>query len=245
MTGNRIERSRADLERQLAEQMAFLRASAVAFDAGYRGEAKRMATAVRVLLHDTKNSVSLLKQLNLKGIAFFDTAHDVSPTNLLTHMGLVGMRMDTANGASYAALLGNSPSGEGRPIPFSRWWDKVVFVDNKRSTMTRAQLVLTLANKDGGAHVDPTLDEMYVRLSRENSMGWVAVGPDGEKAMEDVHLVAMRQIAFEVETSLGKRAALRPWGDDARTEVPSAPGRNHPCPCGSGRKYKKCHGAAA
>ncbi|MGE5057607.1 MAG: SEC-C metal-binding domain-containing protein [Acidobacteriota bacterium] len=20
-------------------------------------------------------------------------------------------------------------------------------------------------------------------------------------------------------------------------------GRNHPCPCGSGKKYKKCHGA--
>jgi len=23
----------------------------------------------------------------------------------------------------------------------------------------------------------------------------------------------------------------------------AAPGRNHPCPCGSGKKYKKCHGA--
>jgi len=22
-------------------------------------------------------------------------------------------------------------------------------------------------------------------------------------------------------------------------------GRNDPCPCGSGKKYKKCHGAAA
>ena len=26
--------------------------------------------------------------------------------------------------------------------------------------------------------------------------------------------------------------------------VEPAPGRNDPCPCGSGRKYKKCHGAA-
>lgn len=24
--------------------------------------------------------------------------------------------------------------------------------------------------------------------------------------------------------------------------VPPRPGRNEPCPCGSGRKYKKCHG---
>jgi uncharacterized protein len=27
--------------------------------------------------------------------------------------------------------------------------------------------------------------------------------------------------------------------------VQRGPGRNDPCPCGSGRKYKKCHGAAA
>jgi len=25
--------------------------------------------------------------------------------------------------------------------------------------------------------------------------------------------------------------------------VTAAPGRNDPCPCGSGKKYKKCHGA--
>lgn len=24
----------------------------------------------------------------------------------------------------------------------------------------------------------------------------------------------------------------------------TVPGRNEPCPCGSGRKYKQCHGAA-
>jgi uncharacterized protein len=39
------------------------------------------------------------------------------------------------------------------------------------------------------------------------------------------------------------------WVDHApRPEtrrVQPAPGRNDPCPCGSGKKYKKCHGAAA
>ena len=37
-------------------------------------------------------------------------------------------------------------------------------------------------------------------------------------------------------------------GDDViktvRREEPKV-GRNEPCPCGSGKKYKKCHGAAA
>jgi len=46
----------------------------------------------------------------------------------------------------------------------------------------------------------------------------------------------------------GKQPA-RVGGDDApvstvRREEPKV-GRNDPCPCGSGKKYKKCHGAAA
>ncbi|MBK9512175.1 MAG: SEC-C domain-containing protein [Flavobacteriales bacterium] len=27
--------------------------------------------------------------------------------------------------------------------------------------------------------------------------------------------------------------------------VDKAPGRNDPCPCGSGKKYKQCHGQGA
>ena len=40
----------------------------------------------------------------------------------------------------------------------------------------------------------------------------------------------------------------RTGGDDAlktvKRDEPKV-GRNDPCPCGSGKKYKKCHGAAA
>lgn len=41
---------------------------------------------------------------------------------------------------------------------------------------------------------------------------------------------------------------LRLWAMEAvpvppTRRVEKAPGRNDPCPCGSGRKYKKCHGA--
>jgi preprotein translocase subunit SecA len=40
------------------------------------------------------------------------------------------------------------------------------------------------------------------------------------------------------EASAEKRAAATPAREGPRV------GRNDPCPCGSGRKYKKCHGAA-
>ncbi|MCC7417185.1 MAG: preprotein translocase subunit SecA [Acidobacteria bacterium] len=56
----------------------------------------------------------------------------------------------------------------------------------------------------------------------------------------------------EAATAAGGTASRRPprvGGDDAavktvRREEPKV-GRNEPCPCGSGKKYKKCHGAAA
>ena len=45
----------------------------------------------------------------------------------------------------------------------------------------------------------------------------------------------------------GKFEALRMgWPDDwAGIKSPDQPGRNDPCPCGSGKKYKVCHGKAA
>jgi preprotein translocase subunit SecA len=36
----------------------------------------------------------------------------------------------------------------------------------------------------------------------------------------------------------------KPKAEAAREHVPSV-GRNDPCPCGSGQKYKKCHGKGA
>jgi preprotein translocase subunit SecA len=77
-----------------------------------------------------------------------------------------------------------------------------------------------------------------------------------EESAEDVNAraterrapVAMpaRRAPSNVNYSYGAAAS---GGQDAKVETMqrSAPkvGRNDPCPCGSGKKYKKCHGAAA
>ncbi|MBP1633531.1 MAG: secA [Acidobacteria bacterium] len=53
---------------------------------------------------------------------------------------------------------------------------------------------------------------------------------------------------FASAPAAGTPAPARTGGDDVvktvRREEPKV-GRNDPCPCGSGKKYKKCHGAAA
>ncbi|HTL01838.1 MAG TPA: SEC-C metal-binding domain-containing protein, partial [Vicinamibacterales bacterium] len=69
-----------------------------------------------------------------------------------------------------------------------------------------------------------------------------------EPAAEPVGaFAAPRRAAFPEAAQ--SRVPARTGGDDApvqtvRRDEPKV-GRNDPCPCGSGKKYKKCHGAAA
>jgi uncharacterized protein YecA (UPF0149 family) len=52
-------------------------------------------------------------------------------------------------------------------------------------------------------------------------------------------LPRFRKLAEEIIHERRKTAAMGPGPQSGR-----APGRNDPCPCGSGRKYKKCCGRA-
>jgi len=68
-----------------------------------------------------------------------------------------------------------------------------------------------------------------------------------EKAMtEDTAAVIFKPTQVVIEAFHAALAGTRP-GERQGTIVNEAPkpGRNDPCPCGSGKKYKKCHGAAA
>jgi hypothetical protein len=239
---SRFKQSRAELEIQLEEQLGFLRSSAAVFDAGVEHEAKRLATSLRILLHDSRQSVSLLGQLDLKGIGFFDTARDLPSGNILTDACLVGMQIAADGSHSWWVPLDKSVRGSGIPVEFDRWWAKVVFRDVNRETITREKLVLSVADQDGGAHVDPALDKLYADLSRGNSMGWKHVHPDGDQPWPGPHFASLRQIAHEVLYSLEKR--VPPIAHQRTEHVVNVigVGRNEPCPCGSGRKYKKCCG---
>jgi hypothetical protein len=61
-----------------------------------------------------------------------------------------------SQGSRRFAPLDNVPWGE-RWLQFPHWWNEVIFVDGARAELTRRDLVLAVANQDGGAHVVPTL----------------------------------------------------------------------------------------
>ncbi len=87
----RVAQSTQELEQHLDDHLSFLRNSADAYDNGQDGEAKRLAVSIRVLLHDTANSASLLGQLARLNGKFLSTAIPHDETNLLTHGGLIMM----------------------------------------------------------------------------------------------------------------------------------------------------------
>lgn len=228
----RILQSQTELERHFDEQLNFIDSSARAFDKGELSEAKRLACHIRTLVHDTNKSRSLMGQLNLKNIAFIDGGDVPNPRNLIATHGLTGIHH--SQGASRWVPKFEIPS---RPLPklasFDTWWKRPVLVDDQRVEFSRKDLVLALANQDGGAHVDPELDLTYARLSRQNSIGWFNLGPDSKGPIEGVELASVRQIAWELMLSIKQKRIPAPI---KLTDI----GRNESCFCGSGVKLKKC-----
>lgn len=254
MPSSKVPQSVSDLEQHLSDHIGFLKLSSDAFDQGLDGEAKRLAASIRVLCHDTASSHSLLGQVGLLDRKFISTAIPHDPRNRATHNGLA---MVAAKGRDtlYIPMLDGTPYR--RRIPFQDWWAETVFVDDRRATLSRRDLILAVANQDGGAHVDPSLSETYARLSRHNSLGWVIQAGSTSTPIPKPERAAVRQIAHEVLCTLvpdyrkeqtqkadvffGGAMAFDGIPDEWRARL--KPGRNDPCPCGSGKKFKKCHGA--
>lgn len=196
-----IEQTLDELKQYLREQIMFLQSSAISYDNGFTGEAKRLAVTVRVLLHDTNRSKSLLKQLGMKAMTFLDTSTNFDPKNLVSHSGLTMMK-SSSQGQMFVpkCTLPPKPGVEYPYVSFDNWWNKLVVVDSKKNQFTRRDFILYLADKEGGAHVDPRLDEAYVALTRHGSLGWNAISNGSSLPL--IETASMRQIAYELLASL-------------------------------------------
>lgn len=215
-----------ELEAQLQDQLAFLERSCAAFDDGYTDEFKRLAVTLRVLVHDTPKSHSLLRQLGMKGGNFAAYSKPIDGRNLLTDWSLGIMSIGSEGVALLPALdcRGIAP----RLLQFDDWWSELVYRDPQAGiTLDRKTIVLAVANKDGGAHVDPEIDDRYAHLVNEGT-GWIAQTPHGVVAIEDLEKICLRHIAFEVLKSI-QPAFAKLLG-------------NRGCACGSGRKHRYCCG---
>jgi len=253
-------RTEDDLQHQLAEQLGFLEKSANDFDQGEEAEAKRIAAALRILLHDTKNCKSLLGLLDMKNMSFYDTSMEDESNIQTSHCSLVHVLL-TSKPPRYVALLDDT---KYKKVDFDTWWNGIVFKDFDGYTISRKDLITTMADQNGGAHVDQSVNKDYSKLSKGDSLKRM-YSKNGKHwfNMQGAELATVRQIAHEVLKTLKPKYQKKPnlpngslslggikmvFKEDVPKQVKTSKtstkkvGRNDPCPCGSGKKYKKCCG---
>src|ERR1700677_3549267 len=146
-----------NLPELLLEQVQFIRTSgSLVLDDNYR-EAVRVATAIRVICHNTKQSKSLLAHLDCLDPIMLSTGAIIGPNVIFGESGLTQLQVGP-QGVGIRPALDKGPFK--RFIPFNEWWKERVYVQNTLS-LTRERLVLDASNKDGGAHVDAEVPENY------------------------------------------------------------------------------------
>ncbi len=85
---------------------------------------------------------------------------------------MMRMNLDGSGTSSFQPLLGQLPPERIHPAAaFVDWWNDPVLTDADGTTYGRRSLVRSVANKEGGAHVDEALPPAYAALTRENSIG--------------------------------------------------------------------------
>ncbi|WP_056310714.1 hypothetical protein [Microbacterium sp. Leaf159] len=200
---------RAALTVRYRENLGFLAKSAKAFDCGDHAEALRMATAIRTLSYDEGRGSSILMQMGAKSgmqwrSFYIPFASEMPPGTHAFGSSLHGLAFGEG-GSMFLMPLDFGP--DGRKVSYEDWWAGEPVVQFSDGHVTRKQLVLGLANQDGGAHVDlpgrhiTSLFESSPTFVRENHAE--LQGEDQVAHQRDLLHVQMRTVANEVLHSLG------------------------------------------
>ncbi len=183
------------------EQLRFIARSADLYDRGAEDEALRLATSLRVVLHDTRASTSLFKHLGLTNSRMCSSARGYGNwQDFLSEE----INLNSSEPIRMRPLLGR----QFVEIPLARWWSGDPVFVYRSTDYTRRLVCLSAANKDGGAHVDSELEEYYETLAAGQYMvgitGSLEYGgqpppfPQGVTIYpRNAHLALIRQFAHE------------------------------------------------
>jgi len=198
-----MPRSRAELEAALVEQVTLLVSYCEQYDKGVLAFCKPMATAVRVLLHETGKSKSLMGQLQLRSGRFFTVCPPLNPRNLLTECGLLVFRFSHSGGEHLPRL--HVPIGRQGRTPFPEWWVRPIAKGKGGKTMSRMDIICAVADTDGGSHVDAGLTEIYRSFRAGEFLGWMAALEGQPKQhIHSPQYSCVRTIAHELLLTLEK-----------------------------------------
>lgn len=212
-------RPTGELDGRIRQQIRVLLDSATRFDNGGPNagdEALTMAIRLRTLLHTGNDPSGLMRAGHLDSMRFCNSV-GVPPQDGSPFIGALQqvINLRPADGEQHvsfkpafdhhikqltpgqqAVQLMNSPT-------FKEWWTTALIRDLDQHEFTREYIVKTVANKDGGAHLDPELPDDYLAVSRGPGFGLSMRIDNGEDHHAgDPILALLRQITWEFERSL-------------------------------------------
>src|SRR3972149_3751730 len=105
-----------ELKAYLKDLILFIESSADAYDAGYEGEAQRMAVAMRAIIDGTEKSGPLLERLGLD-FYYYDNSPDYHPE---LELPFVGLALSVRKGAweGFIPRLGQNPGVKTKKVSF-------------------------------------------------------------------------------------------------------------------------------
>lgn len=185
----------------LRRHLGFLERSCKSYDEGFEDEALRIAVVLRVLMHDTKNSVSLLKHLKADDVSILSSVSQIHPNAVCASGGLSCLEFTVggAANAKYFPML-DEKKDTFEFVNWKEWWGQVVYV-LPMGMVSRRQIILGAADKEG-AHVDSKLDPEYEAIQK----GLITITSINKEsgmsfAVPDSHLSDLRQMGCEVLNS--------------------------------------------
>jgi hypothetical protein len=236
-SSTRTPLSEVQLVAAFERQCRFISRSAELVVGGDPDEVVRVAVALRVLFHDTKQSHSILEQLGWK--EKIDYVDSLRPLEAMPGLSLGLSGTDSAGNRVEApmpmGLVGQHHTPEGtigyhpccladsvaeKTLNFSEWWGKKNIAYLGAPTFSRWDLVGTMANQDGGAHVDPrgtsdVYDRFKTRGAGSFSIPWdgpgMATGAEAQRLIEqeasypgDAATPSVVQVAWEAIESFNR-----------------------------------------
>lgn len=208
----RTQKSTLELKIDLDEQIQLLIDGCRRYDTGFELAGKQISTTLRILLHEYRQSRSLLEQLHMRSQKrFMDSAGPIREENLLPEFNLLtwGMK-DGKDGFKIFPQCAAFEIPEPRWINFTNWWMDSVIKDSNKKYFSRFDLIQNIANTDGGAHVDPSLNDDYIEFKLSASKTMTAIDLNGVRLPSGKpELACARQIAHEVLITLRRNENLK------------------------------------
>lgn len=198
----RIYKNKYELLKILDWQISLLKDTCTLFDKGKEYQALTLANLIRLFVHDTNNSTSLLKQLDLKQVEFISAKIEPSSRSkswASLYMISTNHEKKIAESTPRFKIRGYydslHPNSDYHRVNFETWWEETIEITHPLE-FSRKNYILYIANKDGGVHVDESSTYLgYSHLIEKSS--FVKVG-DELYYSENTHFTIIRQIAFEL-----------------------------------------------